>query len=90
MPSRRIAVTGSLSESERRTLRGLYTSGPTAYGSAKTLIDASGLSKKESSTIFTCKQCIHTVSYSISKVPETLGHCQSNQRNLVHGFGSDG
>ena len=47
MPSRRIAATGSLGESERRTLRGLYTSGPTAYGSVKALVDASGLSKKK-------------------------------------------
>ena len=47
MPSRRIAEIGSLSESERRTLKGLYTSGPTAYGSVKSLTSASGLSKKK-------------------------------------------
>ena len=47
MPSRRISEIGSLSEGERRLLNGLYTAGPTAYGSVKSLEDASGLSKKK-------------------------------------------
>lgn len=47
MPSRRIAEIGSLSETERRLLRGLYSSGPSAYGSVSSLVLASGLSKKK-------------------------------------------
>lgn len=47
MPSRRIAVDGSLSESERRLLKGLYGSGKTAYGSVSALVKASGLRRKK-------------------------------------------
>lgn len=47
MPSRRIPEVGSLSETERRLLKGLYTSGPAAYGSVKNLAKASNLSKKK-------------------------------------------
>ena len=47
MRSRRIAETGSLSEGELRTLRGLYTKGAAAYGSVRALVDASQLSKKK-------------------------------------------
>lgn len=36
--------TGLITHSERRLLQGLYTSGPSAYGSIKSLKDASGLS----------------------------------------------
>ena len=38
---------GSLSQSERRTLKGLYTTGPAAYGSVASLVKASSLSKKK-------------------------------------------
>ena len=47
MPSRRIAEDGSLSETERRLLKGLYTSGPSAYGSVASLVKSSGLSRKK-------------------------------------------
>ena len=55
MRSRVVTESGSLlSESERRLLNGLYTAGPAAYGSAKALKDASGLSIKK------VKQYLHT------------------------------
>jgi hypothetical protein len=45
MPSRRISEIGSqLSKTERRLLKGLYTSGSAAYGSVKALVNSSGLS----------------------------------------------
>ncbi len=50
MPSRH---TGIISDAERRQLHGLYTSGPAAYGSIKSLKEASGLSE------FKVKQFLH-------------------------------
>ena len=47
MPSRRVSETGSLSESERRLLKGYYTSAPAAYGSIQSFKKISGLSKKK-------------------------------------------
>lgn len=45
MPSRRLPEVGALSHSDRRLLQGLYTSGPTAYGSIVSLVKSSGLSR---------------------------------------------
>lgn len=47
MPSRRLPEDGKLSHSERRTLQGFYTEGASAYGSIKSLIDASHLSREK-------------------------------------------
>ena len=47
MPSRRLPEVGTISEGERRTLKGLYTAGPSAFGSVQNLVKASGLSKKK-------------------------------------------
>ncbi len=47
MPSRRVPAAGLISESERRLLQGLYTNGPAAFGSIKSLVKASGLSVKK-------------------------------------------
>ena len=47
MPRQPIAENGLLSLAERRTLQGLYTSGPSAFGSLTSLKKASGLSKEK-------------------------------------------
>ena len=47
MRSRPIPGAGNLSLSERRQLQGLYTSGPSAYGSVSSLVQASGLTRRK-------------------------------------------
>ena len=47
MPARPLPGHGAISHSERRLLQGLYQSGSSAYGSVKSLVQSSGLSKRK-------------------------------------------